>query len=138
MAAIRRLINQKLESSSSPQCNKVASVPVGYSVQMSESYSTMDVLLRNLKYKDHDWMICGDLTVIALVLGLQGGYTTQPCFLCLWDRRADKQHYMQRDWPARLHLEPGSHNVLSHALINPHKILLAPLHIKLGVMKIFV
>lgn len=118
--------------------NAVASVPVGHSVQMSENYSNMELLLRNLKYKDHNWMICGDLKVVALVLGLQGGYTKYPCFLCLWDSRADKQHYVQRDWPARTHLEPGSHNVLSRNLVDPQKILLPPLHIKLGLMKNFV
>ena len=74
--------------------NAVASVLVGHSVQMSENYSNMELLLRNLKYKDHNWMICGDLKVVALVLGLQGGYTKYPCFLCLWDSRADKQHYV--------------------------------------------
>jgi hypothetical protein len=118
--------------------NEVASVPVGHSVQMSESYNNMELLLRNLNYTDHNWLVCGDLKVIALVLGLQGGYTKYPCFLCLWDSRADKQHYVQHDWPARPHLEPGSHNVLCHALVNPRKILLPPLHIKLGLMKNFV
>jgi hypothetical protein len=54
--------------------NKVSSVPVGHSVQMSESYSNMELLLRHLQYKDHNWLICGDLKVIALMLGLQGGY----------------------------------------------------------------
>lgn len=118
--------------------NKVSSVPVGHSVQMSESYTNMELLLRHLQYKDHNWLICGDLKVIALMLGMQGGYTKYPCFLCLWDSRADKQHYKQRDWPARPHLNPGSHNVLSHALVNPQKVLLPPLHIKLGLMKNFV
>lgn len=118
--------------------NEVASVPVGHSVQMEENYNNMGLLLRYLKYKDHNWLVCGDLKVIALVLGLQGGYTKYPCFMCLWDSRADKQHYVQRDWPTRPNLEPGSHNVLSQALVNPEKILLPPLHIKLGLMKNFV
>ena len=118
--------------------NKVASVPVGHSMEMSESYNNMELLLRKLKYKEHSWMVCGDLKVIAIVLGLQGGYTKYPCFLCLWDSRANKQHHVQRDWPARSHLQPGSFNVLSHALVNPQKILLPPLHIKLGIMKNFV
>jgi hypothetical protein len=118
--------------------NTVASVPVGHSVQMSENYNNMELLLRHLKYKDHNWVVCGDLKVIALVLGLQGGYTKYPCFLCLWDSRADKQHYIQRDWPSRPHLEPGSHNVLSNPLVNPRNILLPPLHIKLGLMKNFI
>ena len=73
-----------------------------------------------------------------MVLGLQGGYTKHPCFLCLWDSRAEKQHYVQRNWPARSGLEPGSHNVVSHALVNLQKILLPPLHIKLRLMKNFV
>ena len=73
-----------------------------------------------------------------MVLGLQGGYTKYPCFLCMWDSRADKQHYVQHKWPARSTLEPGSHNVVSHSLVNSEKILLAPLHIKLGLMKQFV
>jgi len=118
--------------------NKFASVPVGHSVQMSESYGNMEFLLSSLKYRDHNWMICGDLKIVGLVLGLQGDYTKYPCFLCLWDSRADKQHYIQHDWPVRTHLEPGSHNVLSPALVNPNNILLPPLHIKLGLMKNFV
>lgn len=71
-------------------------------------------------------------------VGLQGGHTNYPCFLCMWDSRADKQHYVQHKWPARSTLEPGSLNVVSHALVNPEKILLPPLHIKLGLMKNFV
>lgn len=72
------------------------------------------------------------------MLGLQGGYTKYPCFICLWDSRADKIHYVKRNWEPRPTLQPGSHNVLSHALVNPQKILLPPLHIKLGLMKNFV
>lgn len=73
-----------------------------------------------------------------MVLGLQGGYTKFPCFLCLWDSRADEQHYIQHDWPSRSGLAPGSHNVVAHALVNPENILLPPLHIKLGLFKNFV
>lgn len=44
--------------------NQVASVPVGYSVQMAENYNNMEYLLAALQYKDHKWIICGDLKVI--------------------------------------------------------------------------
>lgn len=118
--------------------NKFASIPVGHSVQLSETHNSMELLLSVLNYKDHNWQICGDLKVVGLVLGLQGGYTKYPCFLCLWDSRADKRHYVQRDWPSRQALEPGSHNVQSRPLVDPQKILLPPLHIKLGLMKNFV
>ena len=30
----------------------------------------------------------------AFLLGLQGGYTKHFCFLCLWNNRADEQHYL--------------------------------------------
>jgi hypothetical protein len=56
----------------------------------------------------------------------------------MWDSRDDQQHYVKRDWPVRRTLKPGSHNVLSHPLVNPKKIILPPLHIKLGIMKNFV
>ena len=51
---------------------------------------------------------------------------------------ADDQHYIRQEWPLTEGLKPGSHNVQSHPLIEPNKILLPPLHIKLGVMKNFV
>ena len=56
-----------------------------------------------------------------------------PCFLCLWDSWADNQ-----EWPLRQGSKSGLHNVQSHPLVEPNKILLLPLHIKLGVMKNFV
>lgn len=43
-----------------------------------------------------------------------------------------------RDWPLRQRLEPGSKNVLHPSLVEPSKILLPPLHVKLGLMKNFV
>lgn len=49
--------------------NKISSVPVGYSVQMTENYRNMELLLTALKYKDHNWLICGDLKVCFVNLG---------------------------------------------------------------------
>ncbi|KAK3882460.1 hypothetical protein Pcinc_013167 [Petrolisthes cinctipes] len=117
--------------------NKFASIPVARSVLMKETHNSMERLLSALKYKEHKWLICGDLKVVGLVLGLQRGYTKYPCYMCLWDSRADDQHYVQLEWPSRQGLKPGSYNVLSHPLVEPHKILLPPLHIKLGLMKNF-
>lgn len=118
--------------------NKVASVPVGHSTQLTESYDNIKILLEAIGYDQHKWKICSDLKVVCLVLGMQGGYTKYPCFLCLWDSRADDKHFEQRNWPIRTSLEPGSQNVLSKPLVNPKSILLPPLHIKLGLMKNFV
>ena len=75
---------------------------------------------------------------MALLLGMQGGYTKYPCFLCLWDSRADDKHYTQNEWSSREPLQPGSHNIVANPLVKPHQILLPPLNIKLGLMKNFV
>ena len=77
--------------------------------------------------------MCGDLKVIGLILELQDGYTKYPCFLCLWDSQADDQHYVRQEWPLRQGLKTGSHNVQCHPLVEPNKIRLPPLDIKLGV-----
>lgn len=80
-------------------------------------------------------MIFGYFKVVGLILGLQGGNTKYLCFLYLWDTRADDQHYVRQEWPSRQGLEPGSHNVLSHTLVEPNKMLLPFLHVKLSLMK---
>ena len=43
--------------------NKIASVPIGYSVQLKENYETMNLLVKSIKYTDHNWLICADLKV---------------------------------------------------------------------------
>lgn len=117
--------------------NKEQSVPVGHAVHMKETYENMEHLLRSIKYENHNWKICGDLKVIALLLGMQLGFTKYCCFLCEWDSRAKHLHYRKTDWPARK-LEPGVKNVVNTPLVDPKEVLLPPLHIKLGLMKNFV
>ena len=101
---------------------------------MKETHNSMDHLLSAVNYHVHKQLICGDLKVVGLVLGLQSEGTRYLCFLCLWFSRVDDQHYFRKEWPLR----QGSHNVLSNLLVKLNKILLPPLHIKLGVMKNFV
>lgn len=118
--------------------NKYPSVPVGYAVHMKETYHNMEELLLRIQYSKHQWAICGDLKVIGLLLGMQSGYTKYCCFLCEWDSRAREQHYIRQDWPRRELLQPGHMNVSHQPLVDSRKILLPPLHIKLGLMKNFV
>ncbi|GBM22989.1 hypothetical protein AVEN_172336-1 [Araneus ventricosus] len=77
--------------------NKYASIPVGHSVHYKECYENLAIILNKLKYKDHMWTICGDSKVIAMLLGLQGGNTQYPCFLCEWDSRERSQHWIKRE-----------------------------------------
>ncbi len=56
-------------------------------------------------------------------------------FLCLGNSWADVEHFVPKEWPQRTDLLPGTRNVKSVPLVDPKKILLPPLHIKLGLMK---
>ena len=84
------------------------------------------------------WSVCADLKVVAILTGLQLGYTKYCCFLCLWDSRARSEHYKKKQWPLRRDIEPGQHNVTALPLVPQERIILPPLHIKLGLFKQFV
>ena len=115
--------------------NILPSIPVGHSVHKKESYENLKILMEAIHYDKFKWQICCDLKVIALLLGLQQGYTKYCCFICEWDSRAWSLHYSKQDWPARKSLEPGIMNVKIQPLVEPSKILLPSMHLKLGLMK---
>jgi hypothetical protein len=118
--------------------NVLPSIPVDYAVNMKESYDNMKLLLYCVNCKKYQWQLCGDLAVVAVLLGLQQGYTKFCCFLREWDSRAKTSHYKRGDWPSGQLLEPGTKNVQHLPLVESSNILLPPLHIKLGPMKNFV
>jgi len=118
--------------------NTLPSIPVGHSVHNNESYENLKILMEVFNYNKFKWQICGDLKVIALLLGLQHGFTKYCCFICEWDSRAQSFHYSRKDWPARKSLEPGIMNVENQPLVKRSKILLPSMHLKLGLMKNFV
>jgi hypothetical protein len=55
---------------------------------MKETNDSMVLILNAMNYDEYGKQVCGDLKVIALLLGFQGGFTKYCCFLCLWDSRA--------------------------------------------------
>ena len=112
--------------------NKYPSIPIAHSVHLKESYDNMELLSEAIKYSEYQWSLCGDLKVIGLLMGMQAGFTKYCCFLCLWDSRAVSQHYKQKDTFA-----PGEHSLKENPLVDMNKVLLPPLHIKLGLMKNF-
>ena len=118
--------------------NQKPCIPIAHSVHLSETHENMKILLEAINYKTHQWNICGDLKVIGMLMGMQMGFTKFCCFLCLWDSRAVTEHYVKRDWDQRNEYEPGRNSVENIPLVDPQKIFLPPLHIKLGLMKNFV
>lgn len=105
---------------------------------MKEEYTNISKVMDKIKYQDHNWVICVDLKMVNFLLGQQGGYTKFPCFICLWDSRDKQRHWIQKDWPVREELKVGMKNVINVPLVNRDRIILPPLHIKLGIMKQFV
>jgi hypothetical protein len=72
--------------------------------------------------------------VLCMLLDQQAGYTKYPCSMCEWGSSARSQHWEQKHWTPRTSLEPESKNILRKSLVDPNKILVPPLHIKLGIM----
>ena len=62
--------------------NRFATGPLAHAVNMKESYESMKLLLGKINYDEFKCNLCGDLKVVALLLGTQIGYTKHCCFLC--------------------------------------------------------
>lgn len=91
-----------------------------------------------LKYDEYAWPVIGDFKMVGFLVGMQSGYTKYRCYICLWDSRADALHYQQHSWPKRREFQIGHHNVKNKPIVEPDRVLMPPLHIKLGLMKQFV
>ena len=103
-----------------------------------EAYSNIKTVLQKLDYDSHQWFICVDLKMVNFLLGQQSGFTKYPCFICLWDSRARDDQWVKKEWPPRDSMRVGEANVINEPLVAREKIILLPLHIKLGLMKQFV
>ena len=53
---------------------RYASEPFGHSVQLKEPYESLSMFLKNIKYNEHERLVCGYLKVIGILLGLQGSF----------------------------------------------------------------
>jgi hypothetical protein len=49
--------------------NNCASLTVGHSINLTESYENLVLVLTNIGYTAHDWIICVDLKELCLLLG---------------------------------------------------------------------
>ena len=118
--------------------NIYPAIPLAYSLQMKEDYENVKQLLIKINCAQFKWYVCGDFKMLGSLLGLQGGYTKYSCFLCLWNSRADGEYCQKIHWATREELTPGMYNIIREPRISREKVLLPPLHIKLGLVKQFV
>lgn len=118
--------------------NSKPSVPIAYSTDTKETYIKLEKILKSVNYNKHMWRICCDLKVVAMLCGLQGGYTKYMCFLCNWNSRYKGNQYQNHSWEKREYFKLGQRNVIEKPLVPVEKILLPLLHVKLGVVKNFI
>ena len=112
-------------------------LPVAYTRQTRETPDLIKFVLEQIKYKEYMWDICGDFKIIGLLMGLQPGNIKYGCFLCQWDSR-EKSQYLIMEWLARTPCIPGIQNMQYEPIVPKDKILMPPLHIKLGLFKNFI
>jgi len=93
--------------------NRFPSVPLAHAANTKESYESMKLMLGKIKYDEFKWKLYDDLKAVALLLGMQLGYTKYCCFLCEWDSRDKKNHHINKLWPKRTTPMPGEKNVVN-------------------------
>lgn len=121
-----------------------------------KSYEVMQNILHLVEYEKHQWRVCCDLKVVALLCDMQTGYTKNMCFLCFWETRykgniliffllkktciyicIKGDQYIKHDWMPCNEFQLNQGNVILSPLVSAENILLPPLHIKLGMVKFF-
>lgn len=116
------------------------SLPIAYSTITQESYEIIANLLQKLQYNKYQWDICADLKIVGIISGLKGGYASYMCFLCKWNTRQTDTHchYYVKEFPVRTEHIIDNYSVIHPPLVPSHRIILPPLHIKLGIVKNFI
>jgi len=77
--------------------SNLASTPVAYSVNLNENYDNLGRILNKLNYKKHNWVICGYLKVIGILLGEKQENTKYPWYICEWVSRDRKNHWTRQE-----------------------------------------
>ena len=60
--------------------NILPGTPLAYSFILTEHYDNLKLLLAEIDYKTHLWIICSDLKIVAILMGIQSGYVKYGCF----------------------------------------------------------
>ena len=107
-------------------------------MHLEENYTNVKTLLLALKCDQFNWQVIRDFRMVAFLVGLQGGFTKFPCYLCHWDSRDTTAHYHRQIWRKRTEYSVGYSNFKLDPLIDLIQVLLPPLHINLGLIRQFV
>lgn len=117
--------------------NQKPSVPVAFAIGLKEGFESMRKIIDFIQYRRFNFQIVADFKVIGFLMGFKN-YPKFPCFLCEWDSRNYAEHWTRATWPMRRGYTPGEKSVLENPIVPRDRIILPPLHIKLGLMTNFV
>lgn len=112
--------------------NVYPSIPIAYTNKTKETRELIEEVLQLISYFEHEWIIVADLKIVAILIGIKGGYPSYPCIFCLYNSRSKVDHYVVK-WQLRKNFKIGMYSVIHTPLVNFKKIIMPPLHIKLGV-----
>lgn len=112
-------------------------MPLAYSAKLKENYANIKLLLELVKYEDYQWEFCCDLKVVNIAFGLPLGWPKFPCPFCKFDSR-DKIKIYYKKWPSRTNHVVGEFSIVNKNLIKARKIIIPPLHMKLGAFASFI
>lgn len=85
MEIVHKFVKDKLESRFLQNRKWEQLLPVDYATHTRKTDENMKFMSQCIKHDEHQWLICGDLNVVAILMGRQGGHTKHCCFLCEWD-----------------------------------------------------
>ena len=107
-------------------------LPVRYTKRKHEN--VMEIL-SCMNYMTYQWHICSNLKVVTTLVGLQKSYAKFCFLLCVWDSHARSVLYSRKNCPLYKSHTLITKNIAHQPLVDPRKVLLPPLYIKLGLMK---
>lgn len=90
------------ETGTFTQRNKKSSVPAARAMGLNETYESMEILMKLIRYADHQRNGVGDQKVGALLLDLHDGNTTYMLFLCLCNSHDSARHDRLNSGPTEM------------------------------------
>jgi hypothetical protein len=76
-----------------PNDNNYALSPIGPSVHLRTFYENLEMVLNIISYTSHDWMICGDVKVLCMLVDASrsAGWLYQVLVFYLWMGQQSKK-----------------------------------------------
>lgn len=113
------------------------SVPLAYVEKMPETYESMEKILKLIEYNKYEWWIIVDFKLVNILSGHMAASCKYPCIYCEFEPRSDDPY--KKDWEKRSPYNPSTpaserHSATKKPLVPKEKILLPPLHIKIGLV----